>query len=180
MPTEHEIGGALKAQGLVSMISSVFGGMPTSAFGQNVGIIVSNRVINRWVFAGAAFIFLAAGLVPKLSAVLTMIPQPVIGGATISVFGTITLNGIRILVKDGLTARRTYLASRSHSPASASPSKRLSRGPRNAGLDRDHLWNFRHHALRDHGDRPQQHLAAGASPRRHRFEAGWPGGNRAP
>ena len=42
---------------------------------------------------------------PKLSAVLTMIPQPVIGGATISVFGTITLNGIRILVKDGLTPR---------------------------------------------------------------------------
>ena len=87
------------------MISSVLGGMPTSAFGQNVGIIVSNRVINRWVFAGAAFVFLAAGLVPKLSAALTMIPQPVIGGATISVFGTITLNGIRILVKDGLTPR---------------------------------------------------------------------------
>lgn len=105
MSTEHELGGALKAQGFVSMISSVLGGMPTSAFGQNVGIIVSNRVINRWVFAGAAFVFLAAGLVPKLSAALTMIPQPVIGGATISVFGTITLNGIRILVKDGLTPR---------------------------------------------------------------------------
>lgn len=105
MPNEHEIGGALKAQGLVSMVSSVLVGMPTSAFGQNVGIIVSNRVINRWVFAGAAVVFLAAGLVPKLSAVLTMIPQPVIGGATISVFGTITLNGIRILVKDGLTPR---------------------------------------------------------------------------
>lgn len=105
MPNEHEIGGALKAQGLVSIISSVLGGMPTSAFGQNVGIIVSNRVINRWVFGGAALVFLAAGLVPKLSAVLTMIPQPVIGGATISVFGTITLNGIRILVKDGLTPR---------------------------------------------------------------------------
>lgn len=105
MSTEHELGGALKAQGFVSMISSVLGGMPTSAFGQNVGIIVSNRVINRWVFAGAAFVFLAAGLVPKLSTALTMIPQPVIGGATISVFGTITLNGIRILVKDGLTPR---------------------------------------------------------------------------
>lgn len=105
MPTEREIGGALKAQGLVSMVSSVLGGLPTSAFGQNVGIIVSTRVINRWVFAGAAVVFAAAGLVPRLSAVLTMIPQPVIGGATISVFGTITLNGIRILVRDGLTPR---------------------------------------------------------------------------
>lgn len=105
MPTEKELGGALKAQGLVSMLSSVFGGLPTSAFGQNVGIIVSTRVINRWVFATASIVFAAAGLMPKLSAVLTMIPQPVIGGATISVFGTITLNGIRILVKDGLTPR---------------------------------------------------------------------------
>lgn len=105
MPTEREIGGALKAQGLVSMVSSVLGGLPTSAFGQNVGIIVSTHVINRLVFAGAAVVFAAAGLVPKLSAVLTMIPQPVIGGATISVFGTITLNGIRILVRDGLTPR---------------------------------------------------------------------------
>ena len=68
MPTEHEIGGAIKAQGLVSIISSLFGGLPTSAFGQNVGIIVSTKVINKWVFG-------------------------------------ITLNGIRILVKDGLTPR---------------------------------------------------------------------------
>ena len=105
MPTEREIGGAIKAQGLVSIISSFFGGLPTSAFGQNVGIIVSTKVINKWVFGGAAFVFLAAGLCPKLSALLLMIPQPVIGGATISVFGTITLNGIRILVKDDLTPR---------------------------------------------------------------------------
>jgi NCS2 family nucleobase:cation symporter-2 len=105
MPTEREIGGAIKAQGMVSIISSFFGGLPTSAFGQNVGIIVSTKVINKWVFGGAAFVFLAAGLCPKLSALLLMIPQPVIGGATISVFGTITLNGIRILVKDGLTPR---------------------------------------------------------------------------
>ena len=105
MPNEREIGGAIKAQGMVSIISSFFGGLPTSAFGQNVGIIVSTKVINKWVFGGAAFVFLAAGLCPKLSALLLMIPQPVIGGATISVFGTITLNGIRILVKDGLTPR---------------------------------------------------------------------------
>lgn len=105
MPNEREIGGAIKAQGFVSIISAFLGGLPTSAFGQNVGIIVSNKAINRWIFGGAAIVFLAAGLCPKLSALLLMIPQPVIGGATISVFGTITLNGIRILVKDGLTPR---------------------------------------------------------------------------
>lgn len=105
MPNEHELSGAIRAQGVVSLISSLFGGLPTSAFGQNVGIITSTRVINRWVFAGAAAIFLIAGFVPNVSAVLTLIPQAVIGGATIGVFGTITLNGIRILVKDGLTPR---------------------------------------------------------------------------
>ena len=105
MPKGKEISGGIMAQGLVSILASLFGGVPTSAFGQNVGIIVSTKVINRWVFGGAAIVFMAAGLCPKLSALLLMIPQPVIGGATISVFGTITLNGIRILVKDGLTPR---------------------------------------------------------------------------
>lgn len=105
LPEEKELSGALMAQGTVSIVSSFFGGMPTSAFGQNVGIIVSNKVINKFVFVVAAAIFAVAGFVPKLASVLTMIPQPVIGGATISVFGTITLNGIRMLVRDGLTPR---------------------------------------------------------------------------
>lgn len=105
LPEEKELSGALMAQGTVSIVSSLFGGMPTSAFGQNVGIIVSNKVINKFVFVFAAAIFAVAGFVPKLASVLTMIPQPVIGGATISVFGTITLNGIRMLVRDGLTPR---------------------------------------------------------------------------
>ncbi len=105
LPEEKELSGAIMAQGTVSIVSSLFGGMPTSAFGQNVGIIVSNKVVNRWVFAFAACIFAIAGFVPKVAGVLTMIPQPVIGGATISVFGTITLNGIRMLVRDGLTPR---------------------------------------------------------------------------
>ena len=105
LPEEKELSGAIMAQGTVSIVSSFFGGMPTSAFGQNVGIIVSNKVVNRWVFAFAAAIFAVAGFVPKVAGVLTMIPQPVIGGATISVFGTITLNGIRMLVRDGLTPR---------------------------------------------------------------------------
>ena len=104
LPEEKELSGALMAQGTVSIVSSLFGGMPT-AFGQNVGIIVSNKVINKFVFVFAAAIFAVAGFVPKLASVLTMIPQPVIGGATISVFGTITLNGIRMLVRDGLTPR---------------------------------------------------------------------------
>ena len=49
--------------------------------------------------------FALAGLFPQLSALLTAIPQPVIGGATVGVFGTITMNGIRMFTKEGLTQR---------------------------------------------------------------------------
>ena len=109
MPNEREIGGAIKAQGMVSIISSFFGGLPTSAFGQNVGIICSNKVVNKWVFVIIAAVFAIAGLFPQLSAVLSAIPQPVIGGATVGVFGTITMNGVRMFTREGLTQRTTTI-----------------------------------------------------------------------
>ena len=56
-----------------------------------------------------AAVFAAAGLLPQLSALLTAIPQPVIGGATVGVFGTITMNGVRMFTKDGLTPRTTTI-----------------------------------------------------------------------
>lgn len=105
MPEERELSGAIISQGITSIISAFFGGLPTSALGQNVGIIASNKVVNKWVFALVAAIFAAAGLFPQLSALLTAIPQPVIGGATVGVFGTITMNGIRMLTTEGLTWR---------------------------------------------------------------------------
>ena len=105
MPTERELSGAIVSQGLTSIVSAFLGGLPTSALGQNVGIISSNKVVNKWVFATVAGVFAVAGLFPQVSAVLTAIPQPVIGGATVGVFGTITMNGIRMFIKDGLTPR---------------------------------------------------------------------------
>ena len=105
MPEERELSGAIVSQGVTSIISAFFGGLPTSALGQNVGIIASNKVINKWVFAIVALVFALAGVFPQLSALLTAIPQPVIGGATVGVFGTITMNGIRMFTKEGLTQR---------------------------------------------------------------------------
>ncbi len=105
MPEERELSGAIVSQGITSIISAFLGGLPTSALGQNVGIISSNKVINKWVFVLVAAVFALAGLFPQLSALLTAIPQPVIGGATVGVFGTITMNGIRMFTKEGLTQR---------------------------------------------------------------------------
>ena len=84
-----------------------FGGLPAATYSQNVGIVTVNRVINRAVFALAALILLVAGLVPKFASLLTTIPQCVIGGATISVFATITMTGIRMITEGGFTPRKS-------------------------------------------------------------------------
>ena len=109
MPTERELSGAIVSQGLTSMAGGLLGGLPTSALGQNVGIICSNKVVNKWVFVIIASVFAIAGLFPQLSAVLSAIPQPVIGGATVGVFGTITMNGVRMFTREGLTQRTTTI-----------------------------------------------------------------------
>lgn len=105
MPTDRELSGGIVAQGAVSILGALFGGLPAATYSQNVGIVTVNKVINKAVFAFASLILLLAGLVPKLSALLTTIPQAVIGGATISVFATITMTGIRMITSDRFTMR---------------------------------------------------------------------------
>ena len=105
MPTDKELSGGIVAQGVVSILGALFGGLPAATYSQNVGIVTVNKAINKAVFAFAPMILLAAGLVPKLSAILTTIPQAVIGGAAISVFATITMTGIRMITSDHLSMR---------------------------------------------------------------------------
>lgn len=101
----HELAGGMVASGMVGVLSAFLGGIPTVTYGQNVGIISENKVVNRTVYVIAALVFLAGGLIPKFMALLTAIPQPVIGGATISVFATIGMNGVVMFAKAGLTQR---------------------------------------------------------------------------
>ena len=103
MPTDRELSGGIVAQGVVSIVGALFGGLPAATYSQNVGIVTVNKVINKAAFASV--ILLVAGLVPKLSAILTTIPQAVIGGATISVFATITMTGIRMITSDHFSMR---------------------------------------------------------------------------
>lgn len=107
--TDEQIAGGLIANGIVGVLSGFLGGVPTATFGQNVGIIAENKVVNRTVFTVVAAILLVAGLLPKCAAVLTSIPQPVIGGATIGVFATIGMNGVVMFAKSGLSARDVTL-----------------------------------------------------------------------
>ena len=107
VPTDKELQGGIITQGVMSILGAFVGGLPTATYSQNVGIVTVNKVINRMVFLIAALILLAAGLIPGLSAVLTTIPQSVIGGATLSVFAQIAMTGVRMFTKDGMTPRKT-------------------------------------------------------------------------
>lgn len=107
MPTDKELSGGIIGQGVMSILGAFFGGLPAATYSQNVGIVTVNKVINRAVFTLAAGILLVAGLMPKFAALLTTIPQSVIGGATISVFATITMTGVRMITEGGFTARKS-------------------------------------------------------------------------
>lgn len=100
-----ELTGGLLGNGLTTALSSFFGALPTSTFSQNVGIVAMTKVISRTVLAIAGVFMVAAGLSPKFGAIMTTIPYPVLGGATITVFGMITMTGIQLLIKDELSAR---------------------------------------------------------------------------
>lgn len=109
-PTDKELSGGIKANGVTSIVSALVGGLPSATYSQNVGIVTVNKVVNKLVFAFAAGIFLIAGLIPKFSSILTTIPQAVIGGATISVFATITMTGVKMISSADLNPRNTAVA----------------------------------------------------------------------
>lgn len=81
----------------------------TATYSQNVGIVTTNKVVNRVVFALAGGFLLLAGLIPKFSAILTTIPQCVLGGATITVFSTIAMTGMKLIASETISPRNTTI-----------------------------------------------------------------------
>ena len=110
LPTDKELNGGIIGYGISNIVSSCFGCPPTATFSQNVGIVGSTKVVARKVFAMAAGILLVAGMIPKFSALLRTIPQCVLGGAVASVFASIAMTGIKLLVTEKLTFRNTTVA----------------------------------------------------------------------
>ncbi|MFE7463791.1 nucleobase:cation symporter-2 family protein [Streptomyces sp. NPDC057499] len=92
----------LRTDGLATLLGPVFGGFPTSAFAQNVGVVSLTRVRSRYVVAAAGGALLVLGLFPVLGAVVSTVPMPVLGGAGIVLFGSIAVSGIRTLSEAGL------------------------------------------------------------------------------
>ena len=84
-------------QTICGMIGACIGGLPTDPYSQNVGLICTTKVVAKRVFLIVGVIMLAAGICPKFSALMATIPQPVLGGATVTVFAAITMSGIQLL-----------------------------------------------------------------------------------
>ena len=108
-PTDQELQGGIVTYGLTNVLSAFFGSLPTATYSQNVGIVTTNKVVNRVVFALAGGFLLLAGLIPKFSAILTTIPQCVLGRATITVFSTIAMTGMKLIASETISPRNTTI-----------------------------------------------------------------------
>ncbi|MEG1994412.1 MAG: solute carrier family 23 protein, partial [Oscillospiraceae bacterium] len=109
--TEKELSGSLACDGFFSSISSLFGCLPITSFSQNVGLIAMTKVVNRFTIMTGAVCMILCGLFPPLGAFFSTLPEPVLGGCTIMMFGSIIVSGIQMLIRCGLNQRNTTIIS---------------------------------------------------------------------
>jgi len=97
--TEKEISGSLACDGFLSSVSGLLGCTPITSFSQNVGLIAMTKVVNRFTIMFGALTLILAGLFPPIGAFFSTLPQPVLGGCTIMMFGTIVVSGMNMIGK---------------------------------------------------------------------------------
>lgn len=108
--TDEDISGSLVCDGFVSSLSACFGCMPITSFSQNVGLLAMTKVVNRYTIATGAGILILAGIFPAVGAVLATLPEAVLGGCTIMMFGNIVVSGLRMIGSCGFTQRNITIA----------------------------------------------------------------------
>ena len=107
----REMGSSVACDGFVSTVAGLFGCTPITSFSQNVGLATMSKVINRSTIAVGAAIMIIGGLFPAVGTILTTIPQPVLGGCTIMMFGSILFAGFGMLAKSGFSQRNMIIVS---------------------------------------------------------------------
>ncbi len=108
--TDKEISGSLACDGFVSALSACFGCMPITSFSQNVGLLAMTKVINRYTIATGAGVLILAGIFPAVGAALATLPEAVLGGCTIMMFGNIVISGLQMIVSCGFSQRNITIA----------------------------------------------------------------------
>lgn len=109
--TPEENSGAILADAVGSQIASIFNCLPNTAFGQNAGIVAMTKVVNKFCIATGAAMLVLASIVPKIGAVFAAIPSSVLGGAVITVFAMILINGFKMIAKAGFAEGNTLMLS---------------------------------------------------------------------
>lgn len=110
-PSDRELGGSIACDGFVSTVAGLFGCTPITSFSQNVGLATISGVINRFAIATGAAIMVIGGIFPAVGLTLTTIPQAVLGGCTIMMFGSILFAGFGMMAKCGFGNRNMIIAS---------------------------------------------------------------------
>ena len=108
-PTDKELKGGIMADGLGSAIVALFGGLPNTSYSQNVGLVSYTKVMSRHVVTIGAIFLILCGLIPKLAAVIAALPQPVLGGAAVVMFGMIAAAGMKLISQSGFSARNMLI-----------------------------------------------------------------------
>ena len=107
--TNKRIGAGVLSDGIGSMIGGFVGTLPNTTFSQNVGLIPLTKVASRYVAVMAGVILVILGFLPKLAAIVNSIPQPVLGGVGIVMFGTVAAAGIKTLSKVKINERNLLI-----------------------------------------------------------------------
>jgi len=107
--TTKETQGAVLADFAGNIIASCLNTLPNTSFGQNIGIVSMTKAVNKFCILITAIILILAGLSPKVGAFLSVMPSSVLGGAVITVFAMIMLNGIKIIAREGFSERNVLI-----------------------------------------------------------------------
>ena len=110
-PETKEMGSAICCDGFVSSLSGIFGCTPITSFSQNVGLAAISGVVNRFTIAVGAVVMILGGVFPVVGYALTTIPQAVLGGCTIMMFGSILFAGFGMMARAGFSQRNMVIVS---------------------------------------------------------------------
>ncbi|MDO4286626.1 MAG: solute carrier family 23 protein [Eubacteriales bacterium] len=109
--TDSELSGGVICDGLGSSLASLFGVLPNTSFSQNVGLVTMTKVVNRFALSCGAIFLILCGLCPKIGACVSIMPQPVLGGAAVMMFASILISGIQLVTREPITAREITIIS---------------------------------------------------------------------
>lgn len=109
--TDKELSGGVMCDGFGSSLAALFGVLPNTSFSQNVGLVAMTKVVNRTALSCGAVFLILCGLIPKLGALISIMPQAVLGGAAVMMFSSIIVSGIQLITREPLDARKLTIVS---------------------------------------------------------------------